>query len=782
MAAPFPSSGRMDAWAQRRGLQTMNLRSVFTAEQQRTLERYYDNGMTNQSKACFQLILQCAQEAKLDFSVVRTWVGNKRRKLASKVEQNGAVSHSLPSHGLAGGLLSGHSLAGGPLSHHGLAAVAAAAAGHLLPADVAAARNIQNRVHLLPPSSSFPSFSSTSSSPSSSSPHSSGSNNNSGDVILTGIYSLNSVPRSQPRPPAPPPQSDFDVPAHTSPHLISRALQSRSSSASSPLPSKLVSLAQNLPPLTSASGPLVYTAVRKGALSVGEAGASAGEGAVPLSWTRQYGRVQTRPWSSSSLPQPQPQPGPHSNPQPQPAAPQKTRVTLSVQNSSPSSKQTPRIQQVFTLSEGSEGDTLRDSPARLGQGSTRKSQETAHSLDPSQNFSIAMETGNEEDEWQREEELASMATQTHLHREQTSSRQSEASLARREHTPPMTGTRTALLHGNTTLQGSYCVTAQTSLTGEPGSQTPLGVSAAPWVVSNSRKRTLQDRTQFSDADLIQLKRYWDRGMTSLGSVCREKINAAANQLNVDTEIVKTWISNRRRKYRLMGIEIPPPRGGPAVFSSSSPGNKSPAALSPDEAGLRTPELGDDLNDEGSLCLSEDYMDESQQRDEEDGIDVSTATALVNHVIEVIDEVGEYGDDEDDDLLASDLDQMQSMLEFKHEEVQFLEIELENQKQKYDELASFTKSLLSAVRTNDLERQQELMASLPQPSDQDWDTTGETGTDASCDHSGSPVAERPPAPSKQEVPLAPVHKEEPSTEVSEPSASEERLQEAVAEQK
>lgn len=52
-------------------LSQMNLRSVFTAEQQRILERYYENGMTNQSKACFQLILQCAQEAKLDFSVVR---------------------------------------------------------------------------------------------------------------------------------------------------------------------------------------------------------------------------------------------------------------------------------------------------------------------------------------------------------------------------------------------------------------------------------------------------------------------------------------------------------------------------------------------------------------------------------------------------------------------------------------------------------------------------------------------------------------------------------------
>lgn len=52
---------------------------------------------------------------------------------------------------------------------------------------------------------------------------------------------------------------------------------------------------------------------------------------------------------------------------------------------------------------------------------------------------------------------------------------------------------------------------------------------------------MQDRTQFSDGDLVQLKRYWDRGMTSLGSVCKEKINAAANELNVDTEIVKVNI-------------------------------------------------------------------------------------------------------------------------------------------------------------------------------------------------------------------------------------------------
>ncbi|XP_068439476.1 highly divergent homeobox [Clinocottus analis] len=785
MAAPFPSSGRMDAWAQRRGLQTMNLRSVFTAEQQRILEQYYDNGMTNQSKACFQLILQCAQEAKLDFSVVRTWVGNKRRKIASKVEQNGGMSHSLSSHRLAGGLLSNHSLGGGPLSNHGLAA------GPLLPADLAAARNIQNRVHLLPPSSSFPSFSSTSSSPSSSSPHSSGSNNNNNnnDVILTGIYSLNSVPRSRLRPPAAPSQLDAELSARASSSLIGRALQSRSGSASSPLQSKMVSLSQNLPPVTSASGPLVYTAVRKGAPSLGEAGLSAGAGVVPHSWTTQYGAAQTRPWSSSSQPQTQPQPRPHSNPQPQPpAAPHKTRVSLPVQSSGPSSQQTPRIQQVFTLSEGSDGGRLRPSHESSAR---EKSQEApppplphshshSHLPEASQNFSIAMETGNEEDEWQREEELANMAAQTHLRRERTSASPSgsEVSAARGFHTPPATTSpRPALFH----VQGSYSVTAQTSLPGDSGSQTSLGVSAAPWVISNSRKRTLQDRTQFSDGDLIQLKRYWDRGMTSLGSVCREKITAAANQLNVDTEIVKTWISNRRRKYRLMGIEIPPPKGGPAVFLTSSPGNESPVALSPDEVGLRTDEFGDDLNDEGSLCLSEDGTIESQHGDEEDGIDMSAATPLANNVkIEVIDEEDEYRDNEDGDLVASDLEQMQSLLEFKHEEVQFLEIELENQKQKYDELASFTKSLLSAVRSNDLERQQELVASLPQPSDQDWDMTEESGArlaDVSFDHSGSPMAgpESPSAPANGDVPLVPENEDDAPTEDTEPSASEEQLQ-------
>lgn len=775
MAAPFPSSSRMDAWPQRRGLQTMNLRSVFTADQQRILERYYENGMTNQSKACFQLILQCAQEAKLDFSVVRTWVGNKRRKLASRVEQNGGMSHSLSSHGLAGGLLSNHSLAGGALSNHSLAG------GALLPSEMAAARStIQNRVHLLPPSSSFPSFSSASSSPSSSSPLSSGSNNNNNnDVILTGIYSLNPVPRTRLRPPL---HSDSELSAHSS-SLISQALQSRSTSTSTPLHSKLVSLSQNLQSLASASGPVVYTAVKKGILPLGEAGISAG--AVPHSWTRQYDTAQTRPWSSSTNSQTQTQPRPHSNPQS--PAPQKPRVSPTVQNSGTASESSPRIQQVFTLSESGEGHRHKQS-----QVSTHKGQECHRPLpiprDSSHNFSIAMETGDEEDEWLREEELANMAAQTHIHKEQTSASPArmEVSVVKGGHTPPVTSSRPALLHSNTALQGSYSLTAQTSLPGESSSQTSVGVSAAPWVISNSRKRTLQDRTQFSDGDLVQLKRYWDRGMTSLGSVCREKITAAANQLNVDTEIVKTWISNRRRKYRLMGIEIPPPKGGPAVFTSS-PGNESPVALSPDEDRLKTPELGDDLNDGGSICLSEDGTIDSQHQEGEDVADLSTAAPLISSVkVEVIDEE-EEDEDYDGELVASDLEQMQSLLEFKQEEVHFLEDELENQKQRYQELANFTRSLLSAVRNNDLERQKELMASLPQPSDQDWDMTVERGThpaavsaDASSNHDDSPAAvgaannsEPAPVPASEEVSLVTLN-DNTTTEITEPSASEGQL--------
>lgn len=70
---------------------------------------------------------------------------------------------------------------------------------------------------------------------------------------------------------------------------------------------------------------------------------------------------------------------------------------------------------------------------------------------------------------------------------------------------------------------------------------------------------------------------------------------------------QTWISNRRRKYRLMGIEIPPPKGGPAVFTASSPGIRSTGELSPDEESFRMAESREDLNDGDSVSLSEGRM-------------------------------------------------------------------------------------------------------------------------------------------------------------------------------
>nr|XP_057918870.1 highly divergent homeobox [Doryrhamphus excisus] len=758
MTAPLPSSSSMDSWPQRRGLQTMNLRSVFTVEQQRILERYYDNGMTNQSKACFQLILQCAQEAKLDFSVVRTWVGNKRRKLASKGDQNGGLSHPLPSHGLAGGLLS---------NHPGLSAAA------LLPAEITAARNIQNRGHLLPTGSTYPSFSAPSSSASSPPPVRSGNNkNNNNDVILTGIYSLNSSPCSRPKHTASLPQSESELSALPASSLISQALQCRTSSSSSPLQSKLVSLSQN-PTFTSASASLVYAAGRdmKSSLSLREVASTAGAGGLPPSWTRPFGTSQTRPWSSSSQSQAQLQPRSDTNPQPPHAVPQKTRLSLPVQNSVPTPEQTPCIQKGFTLADRGEG-----SRTKPGLSSTLKCQElkrsVSHTLDTSHNFSIAMETADE-DEWQREEELANMASQNNTSQEQTTS------LGKGSHSLTPASSKNIPLHSNSSHQGSYSL-AQTSLTGEASSQT--SVSAAPWFISNSRKRTLQDRTQFSDEDLIQLKRYWERGMTSLGSVCREKITSAANQLNVDTEIVKTWISNRRRKCRLMNIEIPPPKGGPAEFTSS-PGSDSPVAISPNDDPLRTPELGDDLND--GLSLSEDSNIDSLHR-EEDEADVTNVAPLADNVkVEVIDE-DEEDDYDEGEIVASNLEQMQSLLEFKHEEVQFLENELENQKQKYQELVSFTKMLLSAVRSNDVEKQQELIASLPPPWDQVCDMTMDRGAlpdvvseDRSSNYNITLTTDTTGyavhALASEDVPL--VHFEEHvPIKVSEPSVSEEQMQE------
>ncbi|XP_070994737.1 highly divergent homeobox-like isoform X2 [Oncorhynchus clarkii lewisi] len=765
---PPCSSSSMEEWQEKRGLQTMNLRSVFTLEQQRVLESYYDNGMTNQSKSCFQLILQCAQETKLDFSVVRTWVGNKRRKLASRNDQNAGVSHSLSNHSMVGGALSNHGVAGVALSNHTLAG-GALVVGAMLTAEMAAARNIQRgSSHLLPSSSSS----------SSSSPLSSVNNNN--DVILTGIYSLGSASSS--RPTVKPLPSDSELPAHVHQTLLNQSQHRSNSSVSSPLqlhsrlgtlslphyktPSLSSSPSFSSPPSSSPPGPPINSMSKRvgfptsGARAGGAAGVAGVGGGVPRSWARQYGSLQSGPWPSPSQPQTRPQ----SNHQTLPPHPPRPRPSPSPHPIPPPSDHSPRIHQVFSLSERGEGEGLGQ-----GQPSDKsrldKHRPTPHPSDIIGCLSIAMETGDEEDEWRREEELSNMAATAHgdLQRGQGV----RDSPSRGEGSGERVLTSPSLVLSSSRPgpypRDSYPVT--TTLQTSPSIQVPVSPSA-PWLISNSRKRTLQDRTQFSDVDLGQLKRYWDRGMTSLGSVCREKINAAANQLNVDTEIVKTWIGNRRRKYRLMGIEIPFPKCGPAVFLTSQEGEESPSALSSDGEGLGTPELGDNLNDGASFCLSEDGTSDSYQREEENGVEDSSSAPMVHDVIEVIDD----DDDDDDDgveMVGSDMENMQNLLEFKLEEVQYLESQLENQNQRYYELETFTKSLLTAVRTNNLDRQQELLASLPQPADQDWDMSPEGGANPiSITTNSASNHESPLAGSNDETPLVNPNKDLPLVTVNE----------------
>ena len=81
-----------------------------------------------------------------------------------------------------------------------------------------------------------------------------------------------------------------------------------------------------------------------------------------------------------------------------------------------------------------------------------------------------------------------------------------------------------------------------------------------------------------------------------------------------------------------------------------------------------------------------------------------------------------------------------------------------------------------------------MASLPHPSDQDWDTTLEERTqsaavsaDVSSDHDDSPATstssvEPLPASAYEDIPLVTINEDD-TTEHTEPSASEEQQQEA-----
>lgn len=67
-------------------------------------------------------------------------------------------------------------------------------------------------------------------------------------------------------------------------------------------------------------------------------------------------------------------------------------------------------------------------------------------------------------------------------------------------------------------------------------------------------------------------------------------------------LMQTWIGNRRRKYRLMGIDIPPPKGGPATFPKvASTELQSP--LTPEGDKPKSVEPPQDSEQNGAVSLS-----------------------------------------------------------------------------------------------------------------------------------------------------------------------------------
>ncbi|XP_006871374.1 PREDICTED: highly divergent homeobox-like [Chrysochloris asiatica] len=660
----------------------MNLRSVFTVEQQRILQRYYENGMTNQSKNCFQLILQCAQETKLDFSVVRTWVGNKRRKMSTKNSESGATTP---------GTVSGTSLA--------------------VP-DV----TVRNVVNIARPSNQQSSWA---------------SRNN--DVIVTGIYSPAS---SSSRQGTIKNTNTQITEAHKIPiqkttnkndtefqlHIPVQRQVAHCKNASLLLGEKTIILSRQTSVLN--AGNSVYNHTKK---NYGSSSVQTSEMMVPQKPPVCHRPCKLEPVGIQRSYKPE-----HTGLASHNSCRQKSTIRDPYCRT-----QNLEIREVFSLA-------VSDYPQRILGGNASQKPSSAEGTC----LSIAMETGNADEEYAREEELASMGAQipnySRYYESGSSLRIENQSTTlpgigrnisnsqmvnirdlsdnvlyqnKDYHLAPRTSIHTAsnALYSNANLSRNsfsphFASSNQVRLSQNQNNYQISGNLTVPWITGCSRKRALQDRTQFSDRDLATLKKYWDNGMTSLGSVCREKIEAVATELNVDCEIVRTWIGNRRRKYRLMGIEVPPPRGGPADFSEQPESGPFSTLTPGEEVG---PDAGEDndRNDDISICLSEgSSQDESNEvvpsevraHKEED----HHAVSRDNVKIEIID------DDESELISNSEVEQVNSLLDYKNEEVRFIENELEIQKQKYFKLQTFVRSLILAMKADDKNQQQALLSDLP----------------------------------------------------------------------
>lgn len=278
----------------------------------------------------------------------QTWVGNKRRKLSSKADQNGVAGQSLS-------------------KHHALPADAWAPVST---GEIAGTQSNPPVTHLLPPQASC---SSSSSSPLSSSPLSTGSGPNS-DIISSGIYSLTRN------------TNHFDaaalsrtgtqtLPLHTK---IDRPAQSCTGSHRDSAVHHAISASMQRKASVSTSMPKCIRLFKQITTTDG----------ISPNWAKQHGALQSQTW-------------PHS-------LPRQTVAVCCSPLKSTIDKSTP-IQKVFTLAGLEEASHL-----PLSKTSQDKETVKKQMPDMSAIFSIAMETGDADYEYLREEELANMGSQIHF--------------------------------------------------------------------------------------------------------------------------------------------------------------------------------------------------------------------------------------------------------------------------------------------------------------------------------------------------------------------------------
>ncbi|XP_038630885.1 highly divergent homeobox isoform X2 [Scyliorhinus canicula] len=690
----------------------MNLRSIFTEEQQRVLQRYYDSGMTNQSKNCFGLIIQCARETGLDFNVVRTWIGNKRRKLNStKYSLDDAPSMQGPA---------GNSMVGKP--------------------DIP----VKNTSRVSPTQSQQTILTSSSCR----------------NVMVTGVFTSTHSTSGQ----GLSHQKDghrCDIPKSLIHRPIGRTItemelqqhacsqrQSISKNPAIPICEKMTPGSRQLnvhsPTSTvySSSTKNYSPAYVQAEINRVQSAAAKSVGGWPKQFNSTVAEVSQCPRKINSE---------------TPFSRSTSSSSDSKVNRGDTAVSSLQIRDVYSLA-GSE-----QSQRNRGEHAFRNLRQVESGC-----FSIAMETGDV-DEYAREEELASMSSEMKNHprvseanapkemecsnalvtptrnistgSSQVSARDVSGSVFFRSGEFRTPGTTMTLYNNAASSEDSFNLRLPSSsnqrLTSSQNNYQVSGSVLLPCITGTSRKRTLQDRTQFSETDLAVLKKYWDVGMTSLGSICREKIEAVAMESNVDCEIVKTWIGNRRRKYRQLGIELPPARGGPADFSKLPESGSALLSVVKAET-TKVPESSEDnVRNKEDASLSEGTPSELELREEEEEEDEETAEengdgesvsdgscsipTLEKVKLEVLDD--DAVEMSSCDRVTPEVEQLQKLLTYRNDKIKYLENELEKQKQKYLHLQSFTTSLVLAVKTNDTEQQQMLLTNLPLDTECNMDSPG-----------------------------------------------------------